>query len=174
MEDLKAAADDGYQKRPGYKIIRIKRHSPRKKLRVTPNIPGVIRFFGDMVRGTPFIPLMLALLVLLLLSAMGIYLVEQATNPQFSLYLHTVWWAFSAVQTQGANSPGPITPLGILIGTIWSIVGTIGFFGVILGAIYTYCMVPEGHRRLSLMPCSIILRSSSDCQLMNSTLSGKP
>jgi len=47
------------------------------------------------------------------------------------------------MQTQGANSPGPITSLGMLIGAIWSIVGTVAFFGVIIATIYAYYMVPR-------------------------------
>jgi len=47
------------------------------------------------------------------------------------------------MQTQGANSPGPITALGMLIGSIWSILGTIAFFGVIIGTLYAYFMLPR-------------------------------
>ncbi len=47
------------------------------------------------------------------------------------------------MQTQGANSPGPITPPGMLVGAIWSIIGTVAFFGVIIATIYAYYMVPR-------------------------------
>ena len=47
------------------------------------------------------------------------------------------------MQTQGANAPGPITTLGIIIGSIWSIFSTIAFFGVIIGSLYAYFMLPR-------------------------------
>ena len=47
------------------------------------------------------------------------------------------------MQTQGANAPGPITTTGIIIGSIWSIFSTIAFFGVIIGSLYAYFMLPR-------------------------------
>ena len=47
------------------------------------------------------------------------------------------------MQTQGANSPGPITTPGIVIGSIWSIFSTVAFFGVIIGSFYAYYMLPR-------------------------------
>ena len=47
------------------------------------------------------------------------------------------------MQTQGANAPGPITTLGIIIGSIWSIFSTVAFFGVIIGSFYAYFMLPK-------------------------------
>ena len=73
----------------------------------------------------------------------GVYLAERPVNEQFHSYGHALWWAFTAMQTQGANSPGPITPPGMLIGAAWSVIGTIAFFGVIIATIYAYYMVPR-------------------------------
>ena len=47
------------------------------------------------------------------------------------------------MQTQGANAPGPITTTGIIIGSIWSIFSTVAFFGVIIGSLYAYFMLPR-------------------------------
>ena len=47
------------------------------------------------------------------------------------------------MQTQGANSPGPITGSGMLIGSIWSVFSTLAFFGVIIGTLYAYFMLPR-------------------------------
>lgn len=47
------------------------------------------------------------------------------------------------MQTQGANSPGPITNAGMIIGGFWSIFSTIAFFGVIVGTLYSYFMLPR-------------------------------
>jgi voltage-gated potassium channel len=129
--------------RPGDKVIHVARRKPRRKLRIIPNIPGVIRFFGDIVHETPFLPLLLVLTALFLLSSLGIYLIERPVNAQFDTYFHALWWSFTAMQTQGANSPGPITPLGMIIGAIWSILGTVAFFGVIIATIYAYYVEPK-------------------------------
>ena len=47
------------------------------------------------------------------------------------------------MQTQGANAPGPITTAGMVIGAIWSVFSTIAFFGVIIGTLYSYFMLPR-------------------------------
>ena len=130
-------------RKPGDRVVHITKRKRRRRLRVIPNIPGVIRFLGDIIHETPFVPLMLVLIGLLLLSSLGIHLAERSVNAQFDSYGHTLWWSFTAMQTQGANSPGPITPLGMSIGAIWSIFGTIAFFGVIIATFYAYFVDPK-------------------------------
>ena len=127
----------------GDKVLRIRQRKPRRRLRLTPNIPGVVRFIGDVVTKTPLIPLLLTLVVLWLLSSWGIYLAEHDGNEQLSSYSNCLWWSFTAMQTQGANAPGPITSAGIAIGAFWSIFSTIAFFGVIIGTLYSYFMLPR-------------------------------
>ncbi len=128
---------------PGDKVIHIKERRRRHRLRIVPNIPGILRFFWDIVRETPLIPLLLVLVVLWLSSSLGVYLAERLVNEQFHSYGYSLWWAFTAMQTQGDNRPGPITPLGMLIGGVWSIIGTVIFFGVIIATIYSYYMIPK-------------------------------
>lgn len=128
---------------PGDKVLRIRRRRPRRRLRVTPDIPAVLRFLRQIAKETPLIPLMLALIVLWLLSSWGIYLAERGVNEQINSYGYALWWTFTAMQTQGANSPGPITAPGIIIGSIWSILSTVAFFGVIIATIYAYFMLPK-------------------------------
>ncbi len=128
---------------PGDKILRVRRRRPRSKLRITPHIPGILRFLGDVVTKTPLIPLMIVLIVLWLLSSWGIYLAEHNVNQQISSYPNALWWSFTAMQTQGANAPGPITTGGMIIGAFWSIFSTIAFFGVIIGTLYSYFMLPR-------------------------------
>ena len=128
---------------PGNKVLRLRRRKHRAKLRIIPNIPGLLRFLGDVATKTPLIPLVLALIALWLLSSLGIYLAERNVNEQLSSYPFTLWWSFTAMQTQGANSPGPITNAGMIIGGFWSIFSTIAFFGVIVGTLYSYFMLPR-------------------------------
>ena len=127
----------------GDKVLRIRRRKHRKRLRFTPDVPGVFRFFRQMVTETPLVPLTLALVVLLLVFSWGIYLAERGVNEQIDSYGYALWWSFTAMQTQGANSPGPITATGMLIGAIWSIFSTVAFFGVIIGSLYAYFMLPR-------------------------------
>lgn len=144
MKDNESSYETIGSTRPGDKAIRIKTRTPRRRrLRIAPNIPGLLRFFWDIAHETPFIPLLLGLVTLWLVSALGVYLAERLAHEQFYSYGYALWWTFTAMQTQGANSPGPITPLGMMIGAIWSVVGTVTFFGVIIASIYAYYMVPR-------------------------------
>jgi len=127
----------------GDKVLRIRRRRPRRRLRLTPDIPGVFKFLRQIATETPLIPLSLALVGLWLLSSWGVYLVERGANEQINSYGYALWWTFTAMQTQGANSPGPITAPGMIIGSIWSIFSTVAFFGVIIGSLYAYFMLPR-------------------------------
>jgi len=127
----------------GDKVLRVRRRRPRRRLRFTPDIPGVLRFLKQIAHETPLIPLMLALIALWLLSSWGVYLAERGANEQINSYGYALWWTFTAMQTQGANSPGPITAPGMIIGSIWSIFSTIAFFGVIIATLYAYFMLPK-------------------------------
>jgi len=128
---------------PGDKVLRILRRRPRRRLRITPNIPAVFRFLRDIATKTPLIPLIVVLAGLWLLFSWGIYLVERGVNEQITSYGYALWWSFTAMQTQGANAPGPVTTPGIVIGAIWSIFSTVAFFGVIIGSLYAYFMFPR-------------------------------
>jgi len=128
---------------PGDKVLRIRRRRPRRRLLITPNIPGVFRFLGDVATKTPLIPLIVTLVVLWLLFSWGLYLVEHGVNEQITSYGRALWWGLTAMQTQGSNAPGPITTWGMVIGSIWSIFSTVAFFGVIIGSLYAYFMLPR-------------------------------
>ena len=146
MKDNEKASETEYHARPGDKVIHVKRKNPRRKLRVVPNIPGILRFLLDIIHDTPLFPLLFVLTVLWLVFSLAIYLAEGPVNEQFHSYWYTLWWSFTAMQTQGANSPGPVHPLGMIIGGIWSIIGTIIFFGVIIATVYSYYMVHRNRR----------------------------
>ena len=128
---------------PGNKVLRIRRRRPRRRLRMAPDIPAVFRFIKRIVTETPLVPLVIALTVLWLLFSWGVYLVEREVSEQIHSYTQALWWTFTAMHTQGANSPGPITTPGMLIGAIWSIFSTVALFGVIIGSLYAYFMLPR-------------------------------
>ncbi len=127
----------------GDKVLRVRRRRPRRRLRFTPDIPRVLRFLKQIATETPLIPLTFVLIVLWLLSSWGVYLAERGANEQINSFGYALWWTFTAMQTQGANSPGPITAPGMIIGSIWSIFSTIAFFGVIIATLYAYFMLPK-------------------------------
>ena len=127
----------------GDKVLRVRRRRQRRKLRFTPDIPGIFRFLKQIATETPLIPLTFALIALWLLSSWGVYLAERGANEQINSYGYALWWTFTAMQTQGANSPGPITAPGMIIGSIWSIFSTIAFFGVVIATLYAYFMLPK-------------------------------
>jgi len=127
----------------GDKVLRIRRRKPRRRLRMAPDIPAVLRFIRQIAIETPLVPLILALIILWLLFSYGVYHVEREVSEQLHSYSQALWWTFTAMHTQGANSPGPITVPGMLIGSIWSILSTAAFFGVIIGTIYAYFMSPR-------------------------------
>jgi len=131
------------QQQPGDKVFRLKRRRPRRRLRITPDIPGVFRFIRRIATETPLIPLILALVGLWLLFSWGVHLAEREVGGQITSYGHALWWTFAAMHTQGANSPGPVTALGIGIGSVWSILSTVAFFGAIIGTLYAYFMLPR-------------------------------
>ncbi len=136
MEQLK-------QQQSGDRVFRIKRRKTRRRLRISPDIPGVVRFLKDVVSETPLIPLIIVLGLLWLLFSWGVHLAEREVGGQITSYGHALWWTFAAMHTQGANSPGPVTALGIAIGSVWSIFSTVAFFGVIIGSLYAYFMLPR-------------------------------
>ncbi len=130
-------------RKPGDRMVRLHPRRTRKRLRMAPDVPAFVRFLREMASRTPLVKVMFALLVLWLLASWGIYEAEKGAEAQIDSYGHALWWCFAAMQTQGANSPGPVTALGITIGAIWSILSTIGLFGVIIGTLYAYYMVPR-------------------------------
>ena len=146
MKDEERSYETKSSTRPGDRVIHIKRRTRRRKLRVVPNIPGIIRFLLDVMRDTPFLPLLFMLAILWLVSSLGVFLAERLVNEQFHSYGEALWWTFTAMQTQGANIPGPITTWGKLIGAIWSIIGTVIFFGVIIATVYAYYMTRRNRR----------------------------
>ena len=127
----------------GNKTIRRQRRSRRRRLRIIPNIPEVLRFIRDVASRTPLIPLLIVLAVSWLLFSVFLYLAEHNVNEQIDNYGHALWWSFTAMQTQGANAPGPITAAGQILGGIWSVFSTIAFFGIIIGTLYSYFMLPR-------------------------------
>jgi len=124
---------------PGDRILR-RRRKPRR-LRVVPNIPEFLRFLKTIVTESPLLSLLLVLLVLWLLFSTGLYFVEHNVNEPLATFGDNLWWSLTAMQTQGFNAPGPITTWGRVIASVWSILGTLLFFGAIVSSVTVYFLI---------------------------------
>ncbi len=90
MKDSQQFGKATSQRRPGDTVVRVTKRKHRRRLRIIPNIPGIIRFFGNIIHDTPFVSLFLALIVIFLISSLGIFLVEQPVNSQFDTFRNTL------------------------------------------------------------------------------------
>lgn len=64
------------------------------------------------------------LMLLIILSASGIYLMEYETQPdEFTSIPHAMWWAVVTLTTVGYGDITPVTPLGKLLGAFITILG---------------------------------------------------
>lgn len=101
-----------------------------------------IRFSRDIYLHTPFVRMVMLLVVLWLLFSTGIYLAEQSTDgATVSSYGEALYWGVAAFSTAGiADTPG--SGLAQLIGGIWIVIGSVLFFGTIVATVTTYFMRP--------------------------------
>jgi len=127
--------------RPGERVLRKKRE-PRRRLRLAPSVPGIVRLLRVIVTQTPFVPMLSVFIVLWLLFAMGIYFAEHEANEHVFSYGQAVWWCLAGIQTMGTPYK-PITLSGQTIGAIWAFVGTMTFWGTIIASVTSYFMRPR-------------------------------
>lgn len=100
------------------------------------------RFTREIIDQTPFISLVLVLLVSWTAFAAALYLAERHV-PGSSIvhYPDALYWCVAAFTTAGI-ADRPLTWLGRLIGAAWMITGSILFFGAIVATITSYFMRP--------------------------------
>lgn len=128
--------------RPGDEVLR-RRREPRRRLRIAPNVPGVIRFLRVIITQTPFVPMISLLVVLWLLFCAGVYFAEQgAEGSAISSYGRALYWGIAAFSTAGIADT-PLTGTAQIIGGIWIVVGSAIFFGAIIATITTYFSRPR-------------------------------
>ena len=102
----------------------------------------VARFARDVVAETPFVK-MLILLVVLWVGFSGAMYVVEATSPASPIrtVLDALYWSIAAFSTAGIADT-PVTDGGKIVGGIWIIVGSVIFFGTIVATVTTYFMRP--------------------------------
>ena len=126
---------------PGDKVLRRWR-PPRRRLRLAPNVPGVLRFLRTVVTQTPLLPILSVLLVLILLVATGVYFVERGTNESFDTYGESLWWSVAGMHTMG-SADHPETTLGKILGLGGVLLATVIFFGAIIASVTAYFALPR-------------------------------
>lgn len=129
--------------RPGDKILRLERKPP-KKLRIAPNVNGIVKFVKAILTQTPFLPILSILITLWLVVALALLIAEASTNKQMDTYGDTLLWCLTAIQTMGSPH-GPITAFGKVIHAFWIVSGTMLFWGAIIASVTSYFMQPRQH-----------------------------
>jgi voltage-gated potassium channel len=110
----------------------------------------LIRFINDVYVHTPFIKMVLLLVVLWLLFSAGIYLAERdAQGAAIGSYTDALYWGVAAFSTAGI-ADAPVTGAAQLVGGIWIVLGSVVFFGAIVATVTTYFMRPmqRPHKRI--------------------------
>lgn len=100
------------------------------------------RFVKDVVAHTPFVKMVILLILLWLIFSGCLYLVEQnVEQSSINSYGKALYWGVAAFSTAGI-ADAPITGVAQLIGGIWIVVGSVLFFGAIVATVTTYFMRP--------------------------------
>jgi len=100
------------------------------------------RFVQDILIHTPFLNMVLLLIVSWLLFSAALYLAERGTEgATITSYGRALYWGIAAFSTAGIADT-PISGMGQIAGGIWIVLGSILFFGTIVATVTTYFMRP--------------------------------
>jgi voltage-gated potassium channel len=100
------------------------------------------RFVRDVFLHTPFVKIVLLLVVPWLVFSTGLYLPERnVEGAAVDSYREALYWGIAAFSTAGiADTPESGT--GQLVGGFWIIIGSVLFFGAIVATVTAYFMRP--------------------------------
>ncbi len=100
------------------------------------------RFINDVIAHTPFVKMILLLIILWLLFSAGLYMTEkEIAGTTITSYGSALYWAVAAFSTAGI-ADAPVAGVSRLVGGIWIVVGSVIFFGTIVATVTTYFMRP--------------------------------
>ena len=100
------------------------------------------RFTKDVLVHTPFIKMIVLLVVLWLGFSMILYFSERSIQgATINSYGSALYWGVAAFSTAGIADT-PKSSIGHLFGGIWIVVGSTLFFGTIVATVTTYFMRP--------------------------------
>ncbi len=100
------------------------------------------RFLRDVIAETPFVKMLIVLIVLWVVFAGMLLLCERsaAATPVVS-FLDALYWCLAAFSTAGIADT-PVTNVGKVVGGAWIIIGSVILFGTIVATVTTYFMRP--------------------------------
>ncbi|NMH64498.1 ion channel [Shewanella salipaludis] len=100
------------------------------------------KFIQDISLHTPFVRLVLILVLLWLIFSAGLYLADRDMNgTTLHSYPDALYWGIAAFSTAGIADP-PISGMAKLIGGLWIVLGSTLFFGAIVATVTGYFMRP--------------------------------
>lgn len=100
------------------------------------------RFIKDIFIHTPFIKMVLLLIVLWLTFSTGLYLAEKGVEGAYlDSYGEALYWGVAAFSTAGIADT-PTSSVAQFVGALWIVIGSVLFFGTIVATITTYFMKP--------------------------------
>lgn len=100
------------------------------------------RFLEDVTIHTPFIKMVILLVILWLIFSSVMFIAERGIDSSpIKSFGQALYWGVAAFSTAGiANAP--ISGFAQLIGGIWIVLGSVVFFGTIVATVTTYFMRP--------------------------------
>lgn len=100
------------------------------------------RFIKDIYVHTPFLNMILLLVILWLTFSAVLYLSEKGTEgTTITSFGNALYWGIAAFSTAGIADT-PRSGFSQIIGGVWIILGSILFFGTIVATVTTYFMRP--------------------------------
>ena len=101
-----------------------------------------LRFAGDINQHTPFVGMVLLLVVLWLMFAAGLYFAERGVESStIDSYGKALYWGIAAFSTAGIADT-PVSTAARVVGGIWIVIGSVLFFGTIVATVTAYFMRP--------------------------------
>jgi voltage-gated potassium channel len=102
----------------------------------------LVRFIRDVWIHTPFVRMLILMVLLWLLFSIAIYLAEHdVAGATITTFGEALYWGVAAFSTAGIADT-PQSGAARLIGGIWIVLGSVLFFGAIVATITTYFMRP--------------------------------
>lgn len=99
-------------------------------------------FIKDVSVHTPFVKMVILLIVLWFMFSAGMYLSEKSIEEaSIDSYGDALYWGIAAFSTAGIAG-APVSGAAQLIGGIWIVIGSVLFFGTIVATVTTYFMRP--------------------------------
>ena len=108
------------------------------------------RFLRDISVHTPFIKMVLLLIVLWLIFSSGLYLAERdIEGTSIDSFGKAMYWGIAAFSTAGIADT-PVSGVAQVVGGLWIILGSVLFFGAIVATVTSYFMRPmqRPHRKI--------------------------